>query len=221
MLKKNKYEVMAQEIKKSMGSGLKLLIDAYKLFYKAKAGKATEEEISIETAIFLERIIPLVKIVAHMAYENGKDLEKIDPATLFEYLGKKNVTPAQFSFHYNKNLTAMTKALVIFATIEKSGIKIPSLKDPEFALKILNGTKIEDFAEELLGDVDLEVFEKIEYIFEEDVSLSELDEETKQLIEDYHVKYMDENIYPKVKYGVVSEGSVLKLAKKLAKPKAR
>lgn len=108
----------------------------------------------------------------------------------------------------------------MFALFDKENIEFPSLKNPDIALKLLNGEEIDDIVIDYLDKLSEEVLDKLINI-NNCFKLSDLGDEDVSLIEEYHDKYMQQNIYHKVTKSITTDTEIMKMAKSIGKSKKK
>lgn len=217
MLKKSKYEVMSKELKGIYKTTISMIFKLLVISNKLKNKKIDDNSLDYETLEIFDQAFPVAITLAHIGYENNKDLQNIDKAKLFSYLESKNINPSEFSYNYSKKLTSCVKVLLFLAIVEKENITLPNLKDPDLAIKLLNGDGIEDLIFGFIDDISYESWSLLDSITSKRFNFNNLTEEQKQIIEDYHTKYMNSNIYPKVTKDTIKEKSILKVAQSFAR----
>ena len=162
-----------------------------------------EEKYDIEMAKILIDASSILKTSAHIVYEISKDLEEIDPQSFKNYLQELNITSNSFNYRLEEKQNDALYFLAFYALLEKNGKPIESLS-PDEILAIISsfGTKNYEVTKE-----DVELLEKIQNKY---FSFESLTDYEKQLIDNYHEKYMDEVIYKDVTNRRVSEQKILK-----------
>jgi len=221
MSKKTKYSIMSKELKGTYKSTISMVFKLLSINNKLKNKKINDDVFSFEMLNIVSQALPTVLTLAHMGYENNKDLQNIDKIKLFSYLETKKINPAEFSYNYSKNITLYIKFLLLFAILEKENISFPNIKDPELAIKLLEGQGIEELFEEACNQLSPESEDMLDDAFADDFNINDLSEEQKALIDSYHEKYMNKNIYPRVTKDTSKEQTVMKLAKAFGKPKRK
>lgn len=221
MFNKSKYDVMKKDMKGVGLFAISFAIKISRLNSKFKKGKINEDQINMEVVTILDDVLPLIKKASHIIYENSKDLETVDKQKLLGYVQKKGINPTQFAYNYAKSKRQMTQILMAFALLDRDNIQFPSFKDPEMALKLLNGESIQDILGDVFDDLSDETTYTLFDVFDDDFELSDLKEEDAQLLEDYHNRYMMQNIYPKVTQQVTPELEIIKMAESFGKSKKK
>lgn len=219
MSKKNKYDVMKNEMKDFNKYAISLVFQLFSWKRKIKKGKITDEELSLEVISNLDKLIPFLEIISHIFYENFKDIENIDKNELFESLKSKKINPMVFVNNYNKNKEVFTKILLFFALIDKFNITLPKFDNPELAMDLLsNFGDFDDFIYKILDDYDPNVIFDV-YSALSDFDVTSPEDENYELIENFHNKYMNRNINPYVTISEIPNKEVIKLARTIGKNK--
>lgn len=198
MFKKNKYDIMKKEMKGMSLFSMSLALKLISLTIKAETGKISDEQIDIELASITPKLLSITKMAGHICYEICKDIENADSRRVSEYIKKHGINPIKFIDNYNKTKKYATQMLFTFAVFDRDNIQFSTLKNPEMALKLLdgglNGKGLEDFLDCLSGENDY-ALSKLISAYDND---SELNEDDMQLIENYHRMYMSKSISPYV-----------------------
>ena len=221
MSKKTKYDIMSKELKGTYKSAISMVFKLLSINSKLKNKKINDDVFSFEMLNILSQAFPTLLTVSHIGYENNKDLQKVDKTKLFSYLETKKINPAEFSYNYSKSMTSYIKFLLLFAILEKENVSLPDIKDPELAIKLLEGQGIDELFEETCDQLSSESEDMLYDVFAEDFNINDLSEEQKALLDSYHEKYMNKNIYPRVTKDIPKEKTVMKLANAIGKPKRR
>lgn len=212
MFSKSKYDIMKKEMKGTTRSVISFTVKMLSLNRKAKKGKISDEQTRVDGVTLLEDLFPIMKKALHICYENSKDIETVGMEKVLSYIQDKGINPTQFAYNYNQQRKTTIKGLMAFAVLDRDNIQISSFKDPKTALKILNGDGFEDIIEDVR--VSYDTMSTIKNITKEDFEVSDLSKEENQLLENYHNRYMTQNIYPRVTKKVTPERQVMEMAKK-------
>lgn len=220
MLKKGKYNIMSKALKGTYKNTISMIFKIYSIQSKYENKKIDSDSFDFEMAKIINEMYPTALAVAHIGYENNKDLQKIDKTKLYSYLESKKIGAAEFSHNYARRLTTSIKILLFFAILDKENISLPNLNDPELAVKLLEGQGIDELYESVF-DQSLECQNMIFNVFSDDFNINDLTIEQKSLLDSYHENYMNKNIYPKVTDHQLKEKTIMGFAKSLGKPKTK
>lgn len=187
-----------------------------------KNGKSIE---SIEADLFnvIQCMLPAFIDSAHYSYEIYNDIDNnYGYEKLLEYVQSNGKNPLEFAYNYNKTKNTMLKLLTLFAIVKKEGITVNDFNSADVAAKIMSGEKLEEIIADKFMDMSYESEEVIEKLVDKEVAYSDLSPEVHNMVKEYHMNYMNENVYPYLNESnsrVNSEERVLKLASKLGKSK--
>lgn len=215
MKKKDKYDILEKQL---LGLIKIIIIYFFKempFILKMMMDKVEKEEIDVEFLKTINFMLPVVGKVAHYVYETNKDIDNIDKEKLFDYLKTEGINIAEFSSNYLERVVFFTKILLILSIIEKEKIKIPNPIDKEVLSKIHNGAEASELFFEAFENATNNDENILEIINEKNYNLNEITESQKQLINNYHNRYMNNQIYPKVTKEIEDEKRIMLLAKKI------
>ena len=187
-----------------------------------KNGKSIE---SIEADLFnvIQCMLPAFIDSAHYSYEIYNDIDNnYGYEKLLEYVQSNGKNPLEFAYNYNKTKNTMLKLLTLFAIVKKEGITVNDFNSADVAAKIMSGEKLEEIIADKFMDMSYESEEVIEKLVDKEVAYSDLSPEVHDMVKEYHMNYMNENVYPYLNESnsrVNGEERVLKLASKLGKSK--
>ena len=186
MTSKNKYWVMEKEGRKKFLSLIMSQLNLRKL--NDEDNYLPYDEFGEKIFNMLKKGIPSLKIMGHIYYELGKDLKNMDFQNIIDYLTTNNINMDKFSENYHNNGTASINGLLLFALFDHANIDMSA--DPALSGNLL--------CDSLINPTDLSLISK----------------ENKEILDQFHTRYMEENIYPKVKAQTTKE-DILKILKNI------
>ena len=223
---KDVYDIINGRIKKynkdiylALPKFISIIVRVNKL---KKNGKSIE---SIEADLFnvIQCMLPAFIDSAHYSYEIYNDIDNnYGYEKLLEYVQSNGKNPLEFAYNYNKTKNTMLKLLTLFAIVKKEGITVNDFNSADVAAKIMSGEKLEEIIADKFMDMSYESEEVIEKLVDKEVAYSDLSPEVHNMVKEYHMNYMNENVYPYLNESnnrVNGEERVLKLASKLGKSK--
>ena len=210
MAKKTKYDILNKELKAVNKNILSLAFTAITLSAKLESDAYTEEEKEEMMAKMAKKFLPFVKILSHIGYENSRDLKSIDEQTINDYLKSKRISKEDFLKGYEAKQAELIAILALFAVADKEGIDILTLENPLSFIDWFNGDLDEFDIYELENST---YYPLLEEVFDEEFKPSNMSEELKTLIDDYHTNYMESIIYPQVTQTQLKDKDILKISK--------
>ena len=221
MVKKSKYEVMEEE-----ESILSLSIFFYnKVLLKLAEDYDENGEYEFDSIEAFERatcditrkMFPHLKMMSHLGYENARDLFSVDLRDLKNYFSSKEVSFREFERNYSKVLNRYAKNLFVFLIIEEEGIDIANINKPMALVQLMKGntSPILEMMNSNLIKLKQENQEVVDMMVSDDFNIGALSSEQILRLNNYHDKFMNEKIYPRVNDEKVSEDSVVKQAKRI------
>ena len=223
---KDVYDIINGRIKKynkdiylALPKFISIIVRVNKL---KKNGKSIE---SIEADLFnvIQCMLHAFIDSAHYSYEIYNDIDNnYGYEKLLEYVQSNGKNPLEFAYNYNKTKNTMLKLLTLFAIVKKEGITVNDFNSADVAAKIMSGEKLEEIIADKFMDMSYESEEVIEKLVDKEVAYSDLSPEVHNMVKEYHMNYMNENVYPYLNESnsrVNGEERVLKLASKLGKSK--
>ena len=112
MSKKTKYDILNKEMRLASKNIISLVFQSLPLIRKMESDKYSEEEKSEILGKLLQKLLPSLKVVSHIGYENSKDIKSIDEDTLNEYLKSRRINKETFKENYDKK---QSEYVAIFA----------------------------------------------------------------------------------------------------------
>lgn len=214
MSKRSKYDVLEKEYKNNSVLALNLVLR----LFNVKSQMGTEYLDEQKVTKLLNEVLPVIITFANIGYENVKDLGSIvSKDELIKYLKQEKINPTEFSSNYVKNINNYTKLLLVFAILTKETPTLPSLKDPQAALELLGGREVsDDLFSDLFDNLGIENRNFIKEVLTNEFDVSKITNCQRELLEEYHYKYMNRNVYDQVTDEQEKPQLVMKLAKSYA-----
>ena len=214
MSKRSKYDVLEKEYKNNSVLALNLILR----LFNVKSQMGTEYLDEQKVTKLLNEVLPVIITFANIGYENVKDLGSIvSKEELIKYLKQEKINPTEFSSNYVKNINNYTKLLLVFAILTKETPTLPSLKDPQTALELLGGREVsDDLFSDLFDNLGIENRNFIKEVLTNEFDVSKITNCQRELLEEYHYKYMNRNVYDQVTNEQEKPQLVMKLAKSYA-----
>ncbi len=214
MSKRSKYDVLEKEYKNNSVLALNLVLR----LFNVKSQMGTEYLDEQKVTKLLNEVLPVIITFANIGYENVKDLGSIvSKEELIKYLKQEKINPTEFSSNYVKNINNYTKLLLVFAILTKETPTLPSLKDPQTALELLGGREVsDDLFSDLFDNLGIENRNFIKEVLTNEFDVSKITNCQRELLEEYHYKYMNRNVYDQVTNEQEKPQLVMKLAKSYA-----
>lgn len=214
MSKRSKYDVLEKEYKNNSVLALNLVLRLFNIKSKMETEHLDEQKVTK----LLNEVLPVIITFANIGYENVKDLGSIvSKEELIKYLKQEKINPTEFSSNYLKNINNYTKLLLVFAILTKETPTLPSLKDPQAALELLGGREVsDDLFSDLFDNLGIEVRNFIKEVLTNEFDVSKITNCQRELLEEYHYKYMNRKVYDQVTDEQEKPQLVMKLAKSYA-----
>lgn len=214
MSKRSKYDVLEKEYKNNSVLALNLVLRLFNIKSKMETEHLDEQKVTK----LLNEVLPVIITFANIGYENVKDLGSIvSKEELIKYLKQEKINPTEFSSNYVKNINNYTKLLLVFAILTKETPTLPSLKDPQTALELLGGREVsDDLFSDLFENLGVEVRNYIKEVLTNEFDVSKITNCQRELLEEYHYKYMNRKVYDQVTDEQEKPQLVMKLARSYA-----
>ena len=221
MFDDTKYDVMGKE-----GNKVSIVVTFYlKVLHRIiddyrKKGESsvfyTDDDFDAAVCDVTRKILPYLKIMAHLGYENASDLYNVDYDVMRSHFVNESVK--EFERDYSCILNRYAKTLLINLILEEEKIDVASLGDSSSLLNLINGNtrpilKMLNNGNIQLSDNNKEV---VKLMASDDFNIALLSSSQVKRLNEYHNKYMDENIYPSVSDEFVDDDCVIKQAKRLS-----
>ena len=218
MFKKSKYDVMEKE---TFSNSMNLLILVGKVSKDLKAlenGKISETDFDGNFKQAISNGLPTIKSMAHIGYENSKDIDSIDNRVLVTYIKKSGQNYEEFLNNYYERVNSYIKMILAFNIIDKEGLDVYKIITPGVIFFLIKGEfeKVRDAINSLgvkLSDDSVILMDKL---VDKDFNIKDLSAKEKDILDVEHEKYMKMHIYPRVNT-TGSREDTLKYAKSLGK----
>lgn len=213
MSKKTKYDILNKEMRLASKNILSLVFQSLPLIRKMESDKYSEEEKSEILGKLLQKLLPSLKVVSHIGYENSKDIKSIDEDTLNEYLKSRRINKETFKENYNKKQSEYVAILAFLSVLEKEKINVSSISNPLAILEVLDGNIDDDLLNSFSNSSSYNLLEEA---FDDNFTIANMSDELKNLVEDYHNTYMNNIILTRVSEETTQK-QILKIAKSNSK----
>ena len=221
MFYKSKYDVIEKE---SFTSSMNLLFLAGKIAKDMKvfkSGKMDENTFRSSFNSAIDKGIPSIKTIAHIGYENSKDVSKVKKEVLYSYMDKEGINRESFRYNYNRMIDTYIKIILAFGIIEKENLDVYKIVTPEVLLELIKGdfSLVKESVNKSGLKVSIESQNLMDKLVNKGTTYSDFSTDERKFLFELHNNYMKENILPKVKKESTEE-QVLKFSKSLGKKKS-
>lgn len=221
MFYRSKYDIIEKE---SFSCSMNLLFLAGKIAKDMKAlekGKIDKGTFNDNFNMTIEKGIPSIKTIAHIGYENSKDLSKVKKDILKDYILKEGLTLDEFKSNYNRLVNTYVKIILAFGIIERENLSVYKVITPEVLLGLIKGdfSLIKETINSLSTNVSDESKILMDKLVDKKTKIDDLSQEEKKVLNSAHNRFMREKITPYVKKES-SMQEVLKFSKYLGKKKS-
>ena len=199
MKSKNKYTILTKNIKKNSKGLIRSLAKLVFIINKLEKNKISDETAEYEFSQFINKFMPAIESSIHLGYEGIKDISNLDNDTLASYIKQNNLSLSEFSSNYHENVDYIAKFLMFFAVLDKENIKSFSTDNIQSTIESITSNNYSDLFDKIAESISEENCTIIERILDNDLSYEDLTDEDKELIENYHNKYMQKYVSPSVK----------------------
>ena len=213
MSKKTKYDILNKEMRLASKNILSIVFQSLPLIRKMESDKYSEEEKSEILGKLLQKLLPSLKVVSHIGYENAKDIKSIDVDTLNEYLKSRRISKETFKENYDKKQSEYVAILAFLSVLEKEKINVSSISNPLAILEVLDGNIDDDLLNSFSNSSSYNLLEEA---FDDNFTIANMSDELKNLVEDYHNTYMNNIILTRVSEETTQK-QILKIAKSNSK----
>ena len=213
MSKKTKYDILNKEMRLASKNILSLVFQSLPLIRKMESDKYSEEEKSEILGKLLQKLLPSLKVVSHIGYENSKDIKSIDEDTLNEYLKSRRINKETFKENYDKKQSEYVAIFAFLSILEKEKINVSSISNPLAILEVLDGNIDDDLLNSFSNSSSYNLLEEA---FDDNFTIANMSDELKNLVEDYHNTYMNNIILTRVSKETTQK-QILKIAKSNSK----
>ena len=221
MFYKSKYDVIEKE---SFTSSMNLLFLAGKIAkdMKAyKAGKMDEKAFESSFNSAIDKGIPSIKTIAHVGYENSKDISKIKKEVLYSYMAQGGISAERFRYNYNRMIDTYIKIILAFGILEKENLDVYKIVTPEVLLGLIKSdfSLVKEAVDKSGSKISVESKTLMDKLVAKGTTYSDFSVDERKFLSELHNNYMKENILPKVTKESTEE-QVLKFSKSLGKKKS-
>lgn len=158
-----------------------------------------------------------LKEIAHLAYENAKDLFGVDGASVYQYLKKNNMDPDTFPGLYSECIDSHARHLLLHMIAEEEGIDFSKARDPRVCRDLTNSNANGLFMimDKPVTELNPDNFKLMHKMTKPNFSITELSQSEIDRLNTYHEEYMNKKIYPRVTDKTVDDEDILSHAKKI------
>lgn len=158
-----------------------------------------------------------LKEIAHLAYENAKDLFGVDGASVYQYLRNNNINPDTFPGLYSECIDTHARHLLLHMIAEEEGIDFTKARDPRVCRDLTNSNANGLFAilDKPVTELNPDNFKLMHKMTKPNFSITELSQSEIHRLNTYHEEYMKKKIYPRVTDKTIDDEDVLSHAKKI------
>ena len=158
-----------------------------------------------------------LKEIAHLAYENAKDLYGVDGTIVYKYLKENNLNPDNFPTYYSECIDSHARHLLLHMIAEEEGIDFSRAKDPRICKDLTNSNANGLFMimDKPVTELNPDNFKLMHKMTKPNFSITELTQQEIDRLNNYHEEYMKKNIYPRVNSSSISDEEILKHAKSI------
>lgn len=222
MFKKGKYDVMEKE---TFSNSMNLLVLVGKVTKDLNAfdtGKMSKVDFDDSFKQAIGKGLPRIKSMAHIGYENSKDIANIDNDVLVAYMKQAGLSHDDFYNNYYGKINTYVKMILAFNIIDREGLDVYKIITPSIVFALIKG-EFENVSNAIdglgvnLSDDSVILMNKL---VDKNFSIKDLNTKEKDILDSEHEKYMKKYIYPCV--NIISgrdNGEALRFAKSLGKKK--
>lgn len=221
MFKKSKYDVMEKE---TFSNSMNLLVLVGKVSKDLKSfenGKMAKGDFDNNFKQAISKGLPTIKSMAHIGYENSKDIADVDNGTLVLYMKQSGLSREDFYNNYYERVYNYIKMILAFTIIDREGLDVYRIINPSIVFALVKGEfeKVRDSINGLGVKLSSDSALLMDKLVNKDFDIKDLSDKEKNLLDKEHEKYMIKHIYPHVDTPSTKE-EVLKFAKSLGKKKS-
>ena len=179
---------------------------------------------NVDDNIFVDKLCDLLneslitlKEIAHLAYENAKDLFGVDGTVVYRYLKENNLNPKTFPDIYSECIDSHARHLLLHMIAEEEGIDFSKARDPRVCRDLTNSNANGLFMilDKPVTELNPDNFKLMHKMTKPDFSVMELTQSEIDRLNSYHEKYMKERIYSRVTDKSLDDEDILSHAKKI------
>lgn len=158
-----------------------------------------------------------LKEIAHLAYENAKDLFGVDGTVVYRYLKQNNLSPKTFPDTYSECIDSHARHLLLHMIAEEEGIDFSKARDPRVCRDLTNSNANGLFMilDKPVTELNPDNFKLMHKMTKPDFSVTELTQSEIDRLNRYHEEYMKERIYSRVTDKSLDDEDILSHAKKI------
>lgn len=158
-----------------------------------------------------------LKEIAHLAYENAKDLFGVDGTVVYRYLKQNNLNPKTFPDTYSECIDSHARHLLLHMIAEEEGIDFSKARDPRVCRDLTNSNANGLFMilDKPVTELNPDNFKLMHKMTKPDFSVTELTQSEIDRLNRYHEEYMKERIYSRVTDKSLDDEDILSHAKKI------
>ena len=221
MFQKSKYDVMASENSMNTGSLLLLVGKIYRSFKSYEKGKIDKDYFNAGFVQAIGKGLPNIKAIAHIGYENSKDLENVSEESLYMYMENNGLSKDEFIRNYDHITSTYIKVIMAFSIIERENLNVYRIISPEVLLGIVKG----EFkaVKEVIDNLDVNISDDskslMDKLVKDDFSIRDLNKNEKDILDKEHDEFMKKHINSRITKASTQD-EVLKHAKSIGKKKS-
>lgn len=221
MFENSKYDVILGEEIKISSNMFRLAGKIFRLSLRYESGVMREDDFFDEYKTYVHEALMASKEIAHIGYENGKDLFQVDNLELRNFMKQNHMSLKAFENDYSNAINIYAKNLLLFMIAEEEGIDLTQIKDIEICNQITKGNSLGLFAlmDKLVIDLKPENYEIMKMMEDDDFSVMGLNPSQIERLNNYHDQYIRENISSRAVDKTFETERVLEHAKKIGQKK--
>ena len=218
MVDRSKYDIMESEEKTSSMAVVDLLVYIHSLIKKLENDEITSYECDEEIKTLISNACFNFKLIAHLGYENAKDLFRVDMKSISSSVRSDGITVSSFATNYEKVINRYAKTLLIFCVLDEEEIDVKDICDISTFNSLINGNTIElleyfNHNDIILSNDNKELLTRFN---EDNFVVSSLSSSQIKRLNDYHDSFVRRYIYPKITCDKDEKGRVLMQAKRIS-----
>lgn len=221
MFQKSKYDVMASENAMNTGSLLLIVGKIYRNFKSYEKGKIDKDYFNAGFVQAVEKGLPNIQSIAHIGYENCRDLENVSEKSLYMYMENNGLSKEEFNRNYDHIISTYIKVILAFSIIDRENLNVYRIISPEVLLGIVKGEfkGVKAVIDELDVDISDSSRSLMDKLVKDDFSIRDLNDEEKDILDREHNEYMVKHINSRITKSSTQD-EVLKHAKSIGKKKS-
>lgn len=212
-----KYDVITLEESRLGMDFIRLSSKLVTLSTEVGKANADDDMIIDKLCDLLNESLTNLKELAHLAYENAKDLFGVDGATVYKYLKENNLNPTTFPIAYCECIDEHARHLLLHMIAEEEGIDFTKARDPRVCRDLTNSNANGLFAilDKPVTELNPDNFKLMHKMTKPNFSVTELSQSEIDRLNTYHEEYMKKRIYPRVTDKTIDDDDILIHAKKI------